>query len=219
MNSSDLQRVDELIAAGQALAAAGLVTAFGHVSVRTAQTRLMITPPAPLGSLDAAMHFAQLDVDRDSLPDGAPREAWIHLAIARARSDVGAICRAQPQTATALASARVPIRALHGQGAYLGPEVPVFEEADLVRDLPRAERLAAGLGAGSAIVMRGNGAVTTGANVGEAVARMWVLEVSAQLNSVAAAAGTPTPLSAEEQASWVATAPEILGRLWTFLRD
>ena len=65
------------------------------------------------------------------------------------------------------------------------------------------------------MLLRGNGAVTVGADVGEAVARMWVLEASAQMNSVAAAAGTPAPLSDDEQAAWRAVATEILGRIWS----
>ena len=47
---------------------------------------------------------------------------------------------------------------------------------------------------------------------------MWVLEASARMNHVAAAAGTPTPLSPDEQASWQAVATEILGRIRADLR-
>ena len=101
------------------------------------------------------------------MPTGVPREAWIHLAIARRRPDVGAICRAQPATATA-----APILALHGQGAFLGPRVPVFSDAILVRDQARGEALAEKLGQAPALLLRGNGAVTVGADIGEAVARM-----------------------------------------------
>jgi HCOMODA/2-hydroxy-3-carboxy-muconic semialdehyde decarboxylase len=212
------QLVEELVAAGHALYRAGLVTAFGHVSCRTSDGRLLITPPMPLGRLAAESEWTRLDPDADVLPAGVPREAWIHVAIGRRRPDVGAICRAQPPVATALASAGVPIMALHGQGAFVGPQVPVFDDAVLVRDQSRAEALAERLGQTPALLMRGNGAVTVGADVGEAVARMWVLEASAQMNSVAAAAGTPTPLSDDEQAAWRAVAAEILGRIWRDLR-
>ena len=195
------------------------MTAFGHVSCRVAGNRLLITPPMPLGRLTHEVAWTELDVDGDTLPAEVPREAWIHLAIARRRADVGAICRAQPPVATALASAGVPIVPLHGQGAFLGPRVPVFDDATLVRDQARAEELAERLGDAPAVLLRGNGAVTTGPYIGEAVARMWVLEASAQMNSVAAAAGTPAPLSADEQAAWRAVSTEILGRIWSEVRD
>jgi HCOMODA/2-hydroxy-3-carboxy-muconic semialdehyde decarboxylase len=217
LTSADL--IAELVAAGHALHRAGLVTAFGHVSCRVADNRLLITPPMPLGRLTREVAWTELDVDADELPVGVPREAWIHLAIARRRPDVSAICRAQPPVATALASAGVPIVPLHGQGAFLGPQVSVFDDPVLVRDQNRADALAEQLGQAPALLMRGNGAVTVGADIGEAVARMWVLEASAQMNSVAAAAGTPAPLSTDEQAAWRAVSTEILGRIWSDLRD
>ena len=210
--------VDELAAAGRALHRAGLVTAFGHVSCRMAEDRVLITPPMPLGRLTAEADWTELDLGADELPVGVPREAWIHLTIARRRPDVGAICRAQPPVATALGAAGVSIVPLHGQGAFVGPRVPVFDDAVLVRDEARAEALAERLGTAPALLLRGNGAVTVGADIGEAVARMWVLEASARMNSVAAAAGTPTPLSDDEQAAWRSVADEILGRIWADLR-
>ena len=211
--------VEELVAAGHALYRAQLVTAFGHLSCRTAGSRWLITPPMPLGRLGLESEFSELDPDADELPVGVPREAWIHLAIARRRPEVSAICRAQPPTATALASAAVPIVPLHGQGSFLGTQVPVFDDAILVRDLDRADALADRLGQAPALLMRGNGAVTVGASIGEAVARMWVLEASARMNAVAAAAGTPAALPDHEQVAWRAVSTEILGRIWSDLRD
>ena len=211
------EAIDELVAAAHALSRAGLVTAFGHLSCRTSTERLLITPPVAPGRIAASMQWTELDVGADALPAGVPREAWIHLAIARVRPDIGAICRAQPSVATALASAGVPIVPLHGQGSYVGALVPVFDDAILVRDESRAVDLAQQLGDSPAMILRGNGAVTVGDTIGQAVARMWVLEASAQMNSVAAAAGAPSALSAQEQAVWQATATEILGRIWEYL--
>jgi len=212
------EMIDELVTAAHALSRAGLVTAFGHLSCRMAPGRLLITPPVAPGRITSSMEWVELDVESGILPAGVPREAWIHLAIARVRPDVAAICRAQPPIATALASAGVPIVPLHGQGTYVGALVPVFDDAVLVRDETRAVELARELGQSPALVLRGNGAVTVGANIGEAVARMWVLEASAHMNSVAAAAGKPAPLSRAEQAAWQGTSTEILGRIWDYLR-
>ncbi|MEV0994023.1 class II aldolase/adducin family protein [Nonomuraea sp. NPDC050202] len=209
----------ELADAGRVLAAAGLVTAFGHVSARLPGDRLLMTPPVPLGTLGPDAPYAEIPLDAAGLPDGAPREAWIHVEIAGARPGVGAICRAQPPTATALASAGVPILPLHGQGAFLGPEVPVLDDAVLVRDRARGRALAERLGDAPALVMRGNGAVTVGASVGEAVALMWVLEASARMNATAAASGTPVPLTPAEQDAWRAVRSELSGRIWSHLRE
>lgn len=208
----------DLLDAALTTAHSGLVTAFGHVSARIGDERLLITPPRPLGSLTLTDRAVTLDRTAGELPDGTPKEAWIHLAVYRARPDVRAICRAQPETATALTSAGVPIRPLHGQGAFLGPEVPVFDDPRLVRDHDRAQALADALGSAPAVLMRGNGAVTVGADVGQAVARMWLLEASARINALAASAGRPRALSTNEQAAWLAAETELLSRLWAHLR-
>lgn len=202
----------EVVAAARALAAAGLVTAFGHASYRDGDS-FHITPPKPLGSLDDEP-LSQVSLTESELPDGVPGEAWVHWAIYNRRPDVQGICRGQPPVATALASANVPILPLHGQGAFLGREVPVFDEARLVRDRAMGEALAESLGEAGGLVMRGNGAVAVGSSVGLAAARMWVLEASAEMNQRAASAGTPHPISEEEFVYWDSVSEEILGRIW-----
>jgi ribulose-5-phosphate 4-epimerase/fuculose-1-phosphate aldolase len=208
-----------LAAAARVLADRGLVDAFGHVSVRHDRDTMLITPPRPLGTVGPDAPFVVVELHATELPDGAPKEAWMHLAVYRRRGDVGAICRAQPEVATAMAIAGRPLTAVHGQGALLGQEVPVFDDARLVRDPARAEALATSLGAAPALVLRGNGALTTGARLGHAVARMTILETSARLHRDAAAVGgPPVPLAPAELAAWVAAGDELLDRLWHHLR-
>ncbi len=209
----------ELLAAARVLVRAGLVDAFGHLSARTGDAA-QITPPRPLGGVTSAGELLPLPLDdADVLPDDVPREAWIHWAIYRRHPAVEAICRAQPPAPAAVASVAGELPALHGQGALAGAPVPVFGDARLVRDRERAERLAALLDAAPAVILRGNGAVTTGASVGHAVARMVLLERSARIYLAAAAAGAPRPLGAEDVAAWQASGDELLDRLWAYLRD
>lgn len=214
-----MSAIEELVTAGRILSTAGLVTAFGHVSVRTEGTRFLVTPPKPLGDLAADSPFVEVDAAHGELPDGAAKESWIHLAVLARRPDVRAICRAQPETTTALASAGVTIRPLHGQGSFLGEAVPVFDDPRLVRDRERAEQLVDTLGSAPGLVMRGNGAITVGSSVAHAVARMWVLEASARLNATAAAAGTPSPLDTDEQQAWRDVELELCERIWRHLGD
>ena len=211
---------EDVISAAHALAAAGLVTAFGHVSAREREGEdgFLITPPKPLGSLNSEEPLSEVSLAEDELPEGVPGEAWVHWAIYNRRPDVGGICRAQPPISTALASAGVPIRPLHGQGAFLGREVPVYDDARLIRDQEAGEALVERLGDAGGIIMRGNGAVTVGGSVGAAMARMWVLEVSAEINRTAASAGTPQVLNEEEFAYWESVSEEILERIWSYLK-
>jgi len=206
----------EVAAAARVLAAAGLVDAFGHVSVR-GEDGILITPAVSLG--DAGEELVVVDPGSDELPAGAPKEAWIHLCVYEARADVNAICRAQPESVTAVSAGGSRIQALHGQGAFAGREVPVYDDARLVRDRASGRRLARALGDAPALALRGNGAVTVGASPGIAAARMYVLEASARINLRAASGARDLhPLSDVEFEAWRDVEDEILGRLWAHLR-
>jgi HCOMODA/2-hydroxy-3-carboxy-muconic semialdehyde decarboxylase len=210
---------EDIFAAAHSLAAEGLVTAFGHVSVREEdKDGFLITPPKPLGSLEPNDHLLGVSLEKDELPEGVPGEAWVHWAIYNSRPDVGGICRAQPPISTALTSAGIPIRPLHGQGAFLGQEIPIYDDARLIRGREAGEELAKRLGDAGGIIMRGNGAVTVAKSVGAAVARMWVLEVSAEINRTAASMGTPQVLNGEEFSYWESVSEEILERIWSYLK-
>ncbi|MEJ7871202.1 MAG: class II aldolase/adducin family protein [Rubrobacteraceae bacterium] len=209
---------EDIIAAAHALAATGLVTAFGHVSAREeGQESFHITPPKPLGALELDESLLEVSLADGELPEGVPKEAWVHWAIYNARPEVGGICRGQPPISTAVTSAGVPIKPLHGQGAFLGREVPVYDDARLIRGREAGEALAGDLGNAGGIIMRGNGAVTVGSSVGVAAARMWVLEASAEINRTAAA-GTPQVLNEEEFSYWESVSEEILERIWGYLK-
>lgn len=126
--------------------------------------------------------------------------------------------RAQPRAVAALAASGHPLRPLHGHGAFLGDPVPVHDDSRLIRDPESAARVAVALGEGSAIILRGNGAVTAAPTLEAAVALMWVLERSAELSLTALATdGSPVALPAEEQEWWVARGPELLPRIYRYL--
>jgi HCOMODA/2-hydroxy-3-carboxy-muconic semialdehyde decarboxylase len=207
------QRV-QVATAARVLSRLGLVTAFGHVSARTGEG-FLITPAADLGIVDEAS-LVTVPAGAEALPAGAPAEAWLHLALYRARPDVAAIARAQPPAAFAAAAAGKTLHPLYGQAAWLGPEVPVHDDARLLRGPDLAQAAARALPAGEALLLRGNGAVTTGDSPGLAVARMWLL-------GAACTAWLSTPpaerrgLSGDEIESWRAVSGELLPRLWHHL--
>ena len=78
----------QMATAAHALARQALVTAFGHVSVRAGANNFVITPPVALGSVTNTTELITVEIDADVLPQGAPGETWIHVAIYRARPDV-----------------------------------------------------------------------------------------------------------------------------------
>jgi HCOMODA/2-hydroxy-3-carboxy-muconic semialdehyde decarboxylase len=230
----------EVAEAAQVLARLGLVTAFGHVSARAGRA-MLITPAADLAAVTAdGLIEVPLETPAEGtlagprqgavLPPGAPAEAWAHLAVYRQRPDADAVARAQPPSAFAAAAAAgadggggaIAIRPLYGQAAWLGQQVPVHDDARLLRSPALAGAAAASLPDGEALLLRGNGALTLGAAPGLAVARMWLLALACQAFLDARAAGAAgeavTPLRPAEVESWRAVAPELLPRLWQHLR-
>jgi HCOMODA/2-hydroxy-3-carboxy-muconic semialdehyde decarboxylase len=219
----EAQLREEVAEAANVLAGLGLVTAYGHVSARAGES-MLITPAADLAGVTASgvveVPLAAARPD-ETLPAGAPAEAWAHLALYRARPDAAAIARAQPASAFAVAAAVTIMVPLYGQAAWLGESVPVHDGAALLRSPGQAGRAAASLPAGEALLLRGNGALTLGASPGLAVARMWLLAAACDVYLAAlAAAGTSPliPLAAGEIASWRAVGGELLPRLWQHLR-
>ncbi|HLK75414.1 MAG TPA: class II aldolase/adducin family protein [Streptosporangiaceae bacterium] len=214
--------------AANVLAQLGLVTAYGHVSARAGQD-MLITPAADLAAVTASQVIAVPLTATPPLPAGVPAEAWAHLALYRARPDAAAIARAQPVGAFAAAATTTSLVPLHGQAAWLGESIPVHDSALLLRSPELAERAARTLAGGTALLLRGNGAITLGARPGLAVARMWILAAACEVylaargvrETMGTGFGTPysvTPLSADEIASWRAVGDELLPRLWQHLR-
>jgi ribulose-5-phosphate 4-epimerase/fuculose-1-phosphate aldolase len=96
--------------------------------------------------------------------------------------------------------------------------VPVFPDSRLVRDRERALELAEAMGEAPSLIMRGNGALASASTPGRAMARLYLLERSAETWLRAAAVGEPRPLSAEESSAWQGAGEELRARLWDYLR-
>jgi len=169
----------EVAAAARVLARLGFVGAFGHVSARGPEgVGVLLTPTSPpLGALGAGDLLA-LDADGRP-PEGqagrTPIEAPMHLAVYAGRRDVGAICRIHAPATAAWASTGATPPLLHGFGGMVEP-VAVWDDPDLIATRAAASRVAAALGDAPALLLRGNGGLTVGATLDEALARAWCLE-------------------------------------------
>jgi len=184
-----------IVRAARILDTERLVEAFGHVSARARDGRgtelVLITPRRAL-SLVGTADLATLDLATgDTLRGRPPLEAALHLAIYRARPDVGAICRTHSPMVAVFGALGRPIRPVHGFGTWLGSRVPVFETTLLVADGKLATRVAAALGDGPALILRGNGAFVAGATIAEATFKAIVLEEAAWIGYQAALLGRP----------------------------
>lgn len=191
----------EIIRVCRILEGLGLVEGFGHVSARLSDDLILITPARAPGLAQAADLFTfNLTGDLMAGPTevGPPLERWLHLAVYRARPDVQAICRTHSRMAAALGVANQPLHPAHGFGGMLGLTVPVHPENDLITNDAMGQMVAAALGDGAAILLRGNGGVITGSSLRQACVRAIYLEEAAWLQVVAMNVGGAIPFTAAE---------------------
>ena len=228
-NLTDEALAQAVVDAARVLSTEGLIEAFGHVSARSGATCFIITPRQGLSSVQTD-ELLELEFDTDK-PEGymlrtggaaqVPIEAAIHAAIYRARADVGAIVRDHGFASTVLAVAGIPLSPVHALGAAVPGLVPVHDSPALIGQREAGASLAALLGSGSAVLMRGNGRVVVGASPAEACAKALLLEESARVQLTARSAGaSPRPLSeieTERAGHEVASRAQLL-RVWEHMR-
>jgi ribulose-5-phosphate 4-epimerase/fuculose-1-phosphate aldolase len=189
----------EVAAAARVLAGLGFVHAFGHVSARGPRSAgVLLTPTSPPLRALGAGDLLALDAEGRPLRGQVARtpiEAPMHLAIYAGRSDVGAICRIHAPATAAWASTGEAPPLLHGFGGMVEP-VAVWDDPDLIASKAAAHRVAAALGDAPALLLRGNGGLTVGATLDEALARAWCLEDRCRL--ALAVGGRARPLTVAE---------------------
>jgi L-fuculose-phosphate aldolase len=130
-----------------------------------------------------------------------PSGEWrIHLEIARARPDIGAIMRFQSPYATALAMAQKPIAAAHSMIALFGSPVVRCAKYAPAGTTELASLTLEALGESHAVLLGNSCALVTGATLEAALVRARELETLAKLYAIALSIGRPAILSDDEVA-------------------
>lgn len=207
--------------AGRALSRAGLAHAYGHCSSRIDANAFLVTPAKPLGMVAAGEACTVVPLD-GPLPDSVLGEVRIHREIYRRRPDVNGIVRAMPKSVMSLSTMGRTPRSRHGMGSYFHPAPPLWDDVQLLRDDAQAAALAELAGDARALVMRGNGAVTIGASIEEAVVLCWYLEDAAriELDCLAVPGAAESGLLSKDDAARRATwSGQIRERMWAYLTD
>jgi ribulose-5-phosphate 4-epimerase/fuculose-1-phosphate aldolase len=213
-----------LVAGCRVLDGERLTDAFGHLSARLGPEHLLITPRVGPGLVESPDELLEAKLDGEVVRGDQtllPGETPIHLRIMRAREDVSAVCRFHGPSLMAFSTLGEPLPPTIGIALAFGPEVPIFATALTITTSAAGDELADTLGAGSAVLMQGFGAVTVGRSVGEAVVRATLLERGAAAVLAARAAGTPLTYSgaqAEKFLSRTAVIDEQLARAWNYLQ-
>ena len=217
--------IADLVAANRILAMEGVLDGMGHVSVRD--------PRGPGRFLLARSMAPELVTAADILeygPDGEPLDArgrtsylerFIHSEIYRVRPDVQAIVHCHTPSLIPFAASDVPMRAMYHMAAFVADGVPVFDIRKaggvtdlLVRDAPLGRALARTLGARSAVLMRGHGAVVVATSIPNVVGRSVYLDINARAQMQALALGGRLTYVEADEAKLRMTDPNEYARAW-----
>ena len=213
----------QVIEAAKILAAEELVRGFGHVSARIPNSnRFLLTPRISL-ALVKASQLLIMDFD-GRIVEGkaaAPFEAPLHAAIYGCKPDVHAVTRIHARKANYFSVTQTAIEAVHNHGSFFSGGVPVFSKTPLISTLELGREVAAALVEKPAILLRGNGQVTVGRSVAEAVVMAIYLEEAADMLYGALQIGRPIFLAEKEAGlGKKETLPPVdLERAWNYYRN
>lgn len=192
----------ELVAASRRLHQAGWVANHdGNLSLRLTGDRLLITPTA----------YSKLEVDDASLIvvdfkgqvlEGRKKpfsELELHLAAYRARPEVEVVVHAHPPHATAfgLVGAELSPIAMPEIIVSLGDRIPTLSRA--LPKTPKAVKVVEEAAARyDAMLLEGNGVLTLGADLNQALLRMELVEHYAKILTISKSLGAVKPLADDE---------------------
>jgi L-ribulose-5-phosphate 4-epimerase len=213
----------DIISACRILSHQRLVEGFGHVSARIPNSdRFLMTPRMSLAMITKeALLTMNLSGQIVEGRHPAPFEAWLHTAIMKAKPEVNAITRIHARVATMFSVTDRKLEPVHNHGSFFSGGVPVFHTPDLISNQKLGEEVAQTLGSKPAVLLRGNGQVTVGRSIPEAVMMAIYLEETAEILYGALQLGKPIPLTARESAQRQAEAlpPIDLERAWNYFKS
>jgi L-fuculose-phosphate aldolase len=173
----------------------------GNGSVRLNGNRLLITCSSISKREVDDASLLVVDMDGNVLEGrGRPfSELDLHLAAYRARPEVDAVLHAHPPFATAFGLVDLELSpiAIPEIVVSLGDRIPTLPRF-LPRDPEAVKRIESCAAEFDAMLISGNGALTLGADLHQALLRMELVEHYAKILHAARALGTPLPLSSTE---------------------
>lgn len=213
----------DVIFACKILSQEKLVAGFGHVSARIPNSDFFFLTPRMSLALMAEKDLLTMNL-KGKLVAGSrpvPVEAPLHTAIMKTQPHLNAVARFHARTANIFSVTNRKLEPLHNHGSFFYGGVPVFTKPDLISTPRLGEEVAKLLGNRPAVLLRGNGQVTAGRSLAEAVMMAIYLEETAEILYGALQIGKPIPLSASESAQRKKEAlpPVDLERAWNFFKS
>lgn len=213
----------DIVDACQILSHKKLVEGFGHVSARIPDSEHFIITPRIGLALVQENRLLTMNLEGKIVEGGdtPPFEAWLHTAIMKAKPRVNAVTRIHARRASMFSVTDRKLEPVHNHGSFFADGVPVFEKPDLISTQRLGNAVAALMGEKPAVLLRGNGQVTVGRTIPEAVMMAIYLEEAAEILFGALQIGKPIPLTMDEskQRQIEALPPVDLERAWDFFKN
>ena len=223
MVSAIRQLKQDVISACRILSQQKLVEGFGHISARIPHSDLFLITPRISLTLVTANDLLTINLTGEIVEGqgSAPFEAWLHTAIMKAKPEVHAITRIHARVANMFSVTDRKLEPVHNHGSFFSGGVPVFNTPDLISNRKLGEAIVQTLGNKPAVLLRGNGQVTVGKSIPEAVMMAIYLEEAAEMLYGALQIGMPIPLTASESAERQLEAlPQVdLERAWNYFKN
>ncbi|MGH7852596.1 MAG: class II aldolase/adducin family protein [Candidatus Binatia bacterium] len=212
----------DIVSACRILSEKKLVEGFGHISARIPNTELFLLTPRIGLALVEESDLLTLNFQGEVVQGHrqAPSEAWLHIAIMKSKPQVNVITRIHGRIANMFSVTDRKLEPVHNHGSFFSGGVPVFHTPDLITTERLGREMAHVLGDKPAILLRGNGQVTVGRTIPEAVMMAIYLEEAAEVLYGALQIGKPIPFSIDEskQRQIEALPPADLERAWNFFK-
>jgi ribulose-5-phosphate 4-epimerase/fuculose-1-phosphate aldolase len=223
MVSDAAQIKRDIVSACHILSHQNLVQGFGHVSARIPDSDLFLLTPRISLALVTEKVLLTMNCKGEVVEGDhpAPFETWLHTAIMRSKPKVNAITRIHARVANMFSVTDRQLEPVHNHGSFFSGGVPVFQIPDLISSEKLGEGVVQTLGEGPAVLLRGNGQVTVGRTIPEAVMMAIYLEEAAEVLFGALQIGRPIPLSAGESTERQVEAlpPVDMERAWNYFKN
>lgn len=220
---STRQLKKDIISACRILSHKRLIEGFGHVSARIPDSDLFLMTPRIGLALVKETQLLTMNLKGEVIEGShpTPSETWLHTAIMKAKSEINAITRTHARVANMFSVTDRKLEPVHSHGSFFAGGVPVFHRPDLITTQQLGEEVVQALGDGPAVLLRGNGQVTVGRTIPEAVMMAIYLEEAAQVLYGALQIGNPIPLTVAEAAKRQVEAlpPVDMERAWNFFKN
>lgn len=219
---STRQLKKDIISACRILSHKKLIEGFGHVSARIPDTDFFLMTPRIGLALVTENELLTMNYNGETIEGNcpAPSETWLHTAIMKAKPGINAVTRIHARVANMFSVTDRKLEPVHNHGSFFAGGVPVFEKPDLITTQKLGEEVVQVLGDGPAVLLRGNGQVTVGRTIPEAVMMAIYLEEAAEILYGALQIGTPVRLTSDESAKRQVEAlpPVDMERAWNYFK-